>query len=113
MLEGVGMCWNDAFASSDFAALRVINPECNWPFGQTAKRLPLPTQFQDGMSIDFAFQNLIGAPYRGGAVCMFHDTLLTPVGNRVSQVRHRRPCISGSECFLPLVPGWSVFPGGC
>lgn len=60
-------------------------------------RVPTGALQKLGMSIDFTFQNLVGAPYRGGAVCMFHDTLLTPVGNRVSQVRLRPTCIFWSE----------------
>ena len=37
--------------------------------------------------MDYTFQNLLGAPYKGGSVVMTGDTLLAPVGNRVSQVR--------------------------
>jgi hypothetical protein len=36
--------------------------------------------------MDYTFQNLLGAPYKGGTVTMAGDTLLSPVGNRVSQV---------------------------
>ena len=47
--------------------------------------------------MDYKFQNLLGAPYKGGSVAMTGDTLLTPVGNRVSQVR--------MACNSPDTPG--------
>nr|QEX51138.1 putative periodic tryptophan protein 2 isoform X1 [Cymbidium ensifolium] len=34
--------------------------------------------------MNFRFQNLLGAPYRGGNVVVSEDSLLSPVGNRVS-----------------------------
>lgn len=34
--------------------------------------------------MNFRFQNLLGAPYRGGNVVVSDDSLLSPVGNRVS-----------------------------
>ena len=37
--------------------------------------------------MNFAFNSLLGAPYRGGSLVMQGDTLLSPVGNRVAQVR--------------------------
>lgn len=39
------------------------------------------------LKMDYKFRNLLGAPYKGGSVAMTGDTLLSPVGNRVSQVR--------------------------
>jgi len=40
--------------------------------------------------MNFAFNSLLGAPYRGGSLVMQGDTLLSPVGNRVAQVRGTR-----------------------
>ena len=40
--------------------------------------------------MNFTFASLLGAPYRGGSLCMHGDTLLSPVGNRVAQVRRER-----------------------
>ena len=37
--------------------------------------------------MNFAFSNLLGAPYRGGNLCFDGKELLTAVGNRVSLVR--------------------------
>jgi hypothetical protein len=34
----------------------------------------------------YAFSNLLGAPYRGGNLCMNGNRLLTSVGNRVTEV---------------------------
>ena len=34
----------------------------------------------------YRFSNLLGAPYRGGNLCMSGNTLLTSVGNRVNEV---------------------------
>jgi hypothetical protein len=39
---------------------------------------------------DFRFANLLGAPYRGGTLLLHGNTLLSPVGNRVTQARSRR-----------------------
>ncbi len=36
--------------------------------------------------MDFKFANLLGAPYRGGNILLAGTELLSPVGNRVSQV---------------------------
>nr|BCL66081.1 nucleolar protein, component of the U3 processome [Volvox africanus] len=36
--------------------------------------------------MDFVFNNLLGAPYRGGTLLIYNNELLTPVGNRVGQV---------------------------
>ena len=45
----------------------------------------------DTPAMNFQFSTLLGAPYRGGNL-LIHDTdLLTPVGNRVSQVRGAAP----------------------
>jgi hypothetical protein len=37
--------------------------------------------------MNYRFSNLLGAPYRGGNVVLHGNDLLSPVGNRVSQVR--------------------------
>jgi periodic tryptophan protein 2 len=37
--------------------------------------------------MNFAFSNLLGAPYRGGTLLIHGSELLTSVGNRVGQVR--------------------------
>jgi periodic tryptophan protein 2 len=37
--------------------------------------------------MDYKFSNLLGAPYRGGDLLLHGTTLLSPTGNRVSQVR--------------------------
>jgi periodic tryptophan protein 2 len=37
--------------------------------------------------MNYKFANLLGAPYRGGNVILHGSELLSPVGNRVSQVR--------------------------
>jgi periodic tryptophan protein 2 len=39
--------------------------------------------------MNFRFHNLLGAPYRGGTLALHGDVLLSPVGNRVAQVRGR------------------------
>jgi hypothetical protein len=36
--------------------------------------------------MDYQFSNLLGAPYRGGNLVIHGTELLSPVGNRVSQV---------------------------
>ncbi|GIM02141.1 hypothetical protein Vretimale_6840 [Volvox reticuliferus] len=36
--------------------------------------------------MNFVFNNLLGAPYRGGTLLIYNNELLTPVGNRVGQV---------------------------
>lgn len=40
--------------------------------------------------MDYKFSNLLGAPYRGGALLLHGNTLITPVGNRIGQVCFRR-----------------------
>jgi periodic tryptophan protein 2 len=40
--------------------------------------------------MNFRLANLLGAPYRGGTLTIVGNELLTPVGNRVTQVRRRR-----------------------
>ena len=42
--------------------------------------------------MNFKFNNLLGAPYRGGNLFISENDLLTPVGNRVSQVRMAWAC---------------------
>ena len=36
--------------------------------------------------MDYTFANLLGAPYRGGNLLLHGPELLSPVGNKVSQV---------------------------
>jgi hypothetical protein len=36
--------------------------------------------------MNYKFANLLGAPYRGGNIILHGAELLSPVGNRVSQV---------------------------
>jgi periodic tryptophan protein 2 len=36
--------------------------------------------------MNYKFSNLLGAPYRGGTLLIHGNELLTPVGNRVTQV---------------------------
>jgi periodic tryptophan protein 2 len=36
--------------------------------------------------MNYVFANLLGAPYRGGNLLLHGAELLSPVGNRVSQV---------------------------
>jgi periodic tryptophan protein 2 len=47
--------------------------------------------------MDYKFSNLLGAPYRGGDLLLHGTTLLSPTGNRVSQVRHI-PSAAGVVC---------------
>ena len=50
-----------------------------------------------GTTMDFKFANLMGAPYRGGNIVLAGTELLSPVGNRVSQVqRDTAPCLSAA-----------------
>ncbi len=55
--------------------------------------------------MDFRFSNLLGAPYRGGTLLLHENTLLSPVGNRVTQARRggccALPASSGAACALP------------
>jgi hypothetical protein len=39
--------------------------------------------------MNYKFSSLLGAPYRGGNLLIHDNELLTPVGNRVTQVRWR------------------------
>ena len=36
--------------------------------------------------MNYRFSNLLGAPYRGGTLLLHGDVLLSPVGNRVTEV---------------------------
>ena len=87
------------------------------PAGQPSSRLPAwmaadPTRWRifKTKSMDYKFQNLLGAPYKGGTVFMHGDTLLTPVGNRVSQVR----CVALSTAWFSshagTAPAWRLAP---
>lgn len=60
--------------------------------------------------MDFRFANLLGAPYRGGNILLAGTELLSPVGNRVSQV-----CIDTaplSFCSLHSATDRYFYPGG-
>lgn len=50
--------------------------------------------------MNYKFANLLGAPYRGGNILLHGNELLSPVGNRVSQVGYVRllRCGVGSAC---------------
>eukprot|EP00884_Botryococcus_braunii_P018731 jgi/Botrbrau1/5541/Bobra.0023s0025.1 len=48
--------------------------------------------------MNYAFSNLLGAPYRGGTLLFNNDELLSPVGNRVSMV----DLVSSSSSTLPF-----------
>lgn len=48
--------------------------------------------------MNFKFSNLLGAPYRGGNLIIHGNDLLSPVGNRISQVCLQWPTIM---CVLP------------
>lgn len=57
--------------------------------------------------MNFKFSNLLGAPYRGGNLLVTGENeLLTPVGNRVSQVSRHLPCEPPCRPFFltPLTP---------
>ncbi len=49
-------------------------------------------------SMNFRFSNLLGAAYRGGNLLIHDNELLSPVGNRVGQVRR------GDAGELPATP---------
>jgi hypothetical protein len=40
--------------------------------------------------MNYKFSSLLGAPYRGGNLVIHDNELLTPVGNRITQVRPAR-----------------------
>ena len=57
--------------------------------------------------MNFAFSNLLGAPYRGGNLVLDGRELLSAVGNRVSQVAVRsvalhEPATDGSALRMCL-----------
>lgn len=49
--------------------------------------------------MNYTFANLLGAPYRGGNLLLHGAELLSPVGNRVSQVSGRR--LTAAALLLP------------
>ena len=51
--------------------------------------------------MNFAFSNLLGAPYRGGNLVLDGRELLSAVGNRVSQVGRAHACLTAELC-LPM-----------
>jgi periodic tryptophan protein 2 len=44
--------------------------------------------------MNYQFANLLGAPYRGGNLLLHGPELLSPVGNRVSQVSNTLACMA-------------------
>lgn len=58
--------------------------------------------------MNFRFSNLLGAPYRGGTLLIHNNELLTPVGNRVGQVR---PGPHGEVACGTCKPGESTMAG--
>jgi hypothetical protein len=48
--------------------------------------------------MNYKFANLLGAPYRGGNVILHGSELLSPVGNRVSQVCSAARCDQPVSC---------------
>ena len=55
--------------------------------------------------MDFKFANLLGAPYRGGNILLAGTELLSPVGNRVSQVWHDAAPLCLCSLSQPQSPG--------
>lgn len=47
--------------------------------------------------MNYTFANLLGAPYRGGNLLLHGPELLSPVGNKVSQVRARARAFCASD----------------
>lgn len=47
--------------------------------------------------MNYRFSNLLGAPYRGGNLLIHENELLTPVGNRVTQVGRARRQLCGGK----------------
>jgi hypothetical protein len=55
--------------------------------------------------MNYKFANLLGAPYRGGNILFHGNELLSPVGNRVSQVRDVRlpqTCHASNLCAVDM-----------
>lgn len=58
--------------------------------------------------MNFQFQNVMGAPYRGGSLIIHGSELLSPIGNRVSQARagvawwRSAVCLQAGPCSRPL-----------
>ncbi len=46
--------------------------------------------------MNFRFSNLLGAPYRGGNILIHGNELLSPEGNRVSQVGSQQGAGAGA-----------------
>lgn len=53
--------------------------------------------------MNFQFSSLLGAPYRGGNLLIHENDLLTPVGNRVSQVGGR---LAAHDCSVTAVEAY-------
>jgi hypothetical protein len=53
--------------------------------------------------MNYKFANLLGAPYRGGNVILHGSELLSPVGNRVSQVSCNHSAVIARGSQLQLV----------
>lgn len=60
--------------------------------------------------MDYQFSNLLGAPYRGGTLLLQGNTLLSPVGNRVTQARARVARAALSRAQPPRRLGLRVAP---
>lgn len=60
--------------------------------------------------MNFKFANLLGAPYRGGNLILHGSQLLTPVGNRVSEVSQRSPAARRCGACMPLHAAAQLHP---
>ena len=47
--------------------------------------------------MEYRFDNLLGAPYRGGNLVILGNELLSCVGNRVSQASSGAACVSDAQ----------------
>ena len=57
--------------------------------------------------MEYRFDNLLGAPYRGGNLVILGTELLSCVGNRVSQASISAACVSGAQT---AVLAWLAAP---
>ncbi|KAK7303555.1 hypothetical protein RJT34_14462 [Clitoria ternatea] len=72
---------NDSYADN----LIVINPDSRHSQIYKPQKQRTETPKHNKETMNYRFQNLLGAPYRGGNVVVSNNTLLlSPVGNRVS-----------------------------
>ena len=56
--------------------------------------------------MNFTFANLLGSPYRGGALVLHGDTLICPAGNRVREINLRE----ATSATLPVQSPHQVCP---